>query len=1048
MSYYVLHFLYNEEVGDNMKRKTILKESGVLLIVALMIFSAMAVTANTTDKRVVKENNSTGYRSSNKMAFSGIGDNLHNFAQTSMINLSNAIDYDLTLWTVYNITYPDTAWVQISTDNVTWTKITPIGGDPTGSQLEGKALICDIAAYEGLNVWFGFLYQTGSNSKSEGWYVDSIMVCSESNGTFVEDFEEYNVSDHWGDWIIVEKAMPVYVPGEAVITFYGPLPFFYQDIVNKTALKYNITLKHSNNVACTATYTNVNANTFNMLLNDEAVKHVDRNYYVKAFAFPNDPGWPNQWGPKRIGAIDAWHLIHDATVTVAVIDTGIDYTHPDLNFNYLAGGFNWVKNNNDPKDDNGHGTHCAGIIGAVGNNSAGITGMAWKIQIIAEKVLNWEGKGNSDDVAYAIYHAVNQGAKIISLSLGGDAGSQFLKDAVQFAYDNGCLVVAASGNDNKNSLSFPAAYSDQVISVGAINQADERCDPGDWGYDPDTGLPYGSNYGEGLELMAPGNNILSTFPSNQYAYGSGTSMACPHVAGVAALVWSINPVLTRDQVRCILRGTADDLGPTGYDQEYGYGCVMANLSVLEANSMFNITVSPDYQQISAGGPPVIFNYNVPKSQGPGTLVSLELDQTWYKLNSHLSAPIYPLAGTPTFSGTVTVTADPSAKFIKNVLRLKATYTMGGCVFARYSNFFTVANSVNPVDDVWIKSSDLDTGATNPRLGWLWTSPWISSIPEPPLLGKTNQLKITVGNLNTQNPIGPVYVQAYYNNYPSFIPVVSFPTLGPQTIPSIAAKDTEEVIFSWPLPYSFSHHVCMWAQAWTDQESFDPNMDQCIGYNNNVASHNFGPAYENSPYTTTFTVTNPTESTYLVTYYMKPPNTDWTIDLCNPSIYANDTVQTRIMIPPGGQRNLTLTVIMPPDEDSGFVDITHSIEGYEGLYSNVYTFEVIRDTEPPILEITNPLKGIYLMDMKIIPFPWTIVVGTQTITVNASDTQIGMDKVEFYVDTILVATVYQEPYQWVWSNSTGLFGRHTIMAIAYDHGGNSDMSANVIVWRFF
>lgn len=871
-------------------------------------------------------------------------------------------------------------------------------------------------------LWFTTEYDEGFGilgGLMQGDVVNDIMFCYEICGT------------------------PSYVPGEAVVGFYGPLPYLYQDISYKIASKYDINLKDTNDDLCAAVYTGVDDEILIQMLEDPDVKYAGRNYIATHCKTPNDPSFPVQWGPKRIKVEAAWDLITDSTVKVAVVDTGIDYTHPDLDFNYATGGYDWINGDTDPKDDFGHGTHCAGIIGAEGDNGIGIAGVVWKLEIMAEKVLGADGSGSYWAVAQGITHACDQGAKIISLSLGGSSDSITLHQAILYAYNNGCLIVAASGNDGGPPISYPAKYP-EVIAVGATDSSDN--------------LAYFSSYGIEQELVAPGRSIYSTMPtyhvtlndygySQNYDYLSGTSMACPHVAGVAALVWSINPVLTRDQVRCILRGTAEDLGTTGWDQYYGNGLVRADNSVSEAYSMFSISVNPAYQQILAGTD-ITFNFNVPLSYGTGTLISLVLDEPSYPLNPDLTCLINPDTGIPTFSGTVKITASPSAAFITNVLRLKATYTMGGCTFVRHSNFFTVANAVNPVDDIWIKTSPVDTGATNPRLGQLWTSPWIWSIPSIPILGHTNQLEVKVGNLNTATAVGPVTVQAWYNNYPSFIPIINFPTLGSQTITSIPAGGSQTVTFSWPLPWGYSHHICMCAQAWRPGiESFDPAFN--IYYNNNIASHNFGPVYAPSPYTTTFTVENPTETTYILTYCMTPPNNDWAVDLCLPSTYQNGSVITRIMIPPGEQRNLTLTILMPPGEDSGFVDIIYSIEGYEDLYPNVYTFEVIQDKIPPVLETIRP-KGIYLFDKQIIPFPFdlALVIGAVTITADASDGESGISKVEFYVGEELIGTDYEEPYECLWKNASGLFARYSIKAKAYDHAENSISSKEIKVWRFF
>ncbi|UCD96921.1 MAG: peptidase S8, partial [Candidatus Bathyarchaeota archaeon] len=255
---------------------------------------------------------------------------------------------------------------------------------------------------------------------------------------------------------------------------------------------------------------------------------------------PNDLYWLEewQWGSVMIEADWAWNTtIGDPSVLVAVVDTGVDYRHMDLVGNYVPYGYDWVNNDPDPLDDHGHGTHCAGIIAAVINNSIGIAGTA-QVRIMAEKGFPASGSGSSSDLANCIIHAVDRGADIISMSWGGFEASQLLHDAITYAYNAGVLLVAAVGNDRWSIKQYPAAYP-EVIAVTATDQYDA---PADF-----------TNFGNWVELAAPGVAILSTFPGNRYAFLQGTSMAAPYVSGVGALIWSQFPAITRNQVRSQLR---------------------------------------------------------------------------------------------------------------------------------------------------------------------------------------------------------------------------------------------------------------------------------------------------------------------------------------------------------------------------------------------------------------------------------------------------------------------------------------------------------------
>ncbi|MBN1330098.1 MAG: S8 family serine peptidase [Candidatus Heimdallarchaeota archaeon] len=296
------------------------------------------------------------------------------------------------------------------------------------------------------------------------------------------------------------------------------------------------------------------------------------------------------WGVDRIDAERVWGGTEDAVdvttnvagynVKVAVIDTGIDYTHPDLAPIY-KGGYDFVNNDNDPLDDHYHGTHCAGTIGAADDEpnalSGSLIGIAPKVSLYAVKVLNSQGSGTSDGVAAGIDWAAANGMHVASLSLGASSPSSIIETAGKNAYAAGVLLVAASGNDG-SSVGWPAAYP-EFMAVGATDSADK--------------IASFSNYGPELEISAPGVNIMSTTPTylsgrgpfspkpNYYTL-SGTSMATPHVSGVAALVKSANSALTNTQIRNILTSSAEDLGASGWDQYFGYGLVDAQAAAAAA----------------------------------------------------------------------------------------------------------------------------------------------------------------------------------------------------------------------------------------------------------------------------------------------------------------------------------------------------------------------------------------------------------------------------------------------------------------------------------
>ena len=378
--------------------------------------------------------------------------------------------------------------------------------------------------------------------------------------------------------------------------------------------------------------------------------YIEHRVKFQAQVIPNDPYWNLQWGPQKIEADWAWNTtIGDPSVLVAVIDTGIDWDHPDLAANYVALGYDWVNDDPDPMDDNGHGTHCAGIIAAVINNSIGVAGLA-QVRIMAEKGLNYEGEGYEDWLANAIIHAVDQGADILSLSWGSYEESELIHEAIKYAYDNEVLVIAAAGNDATSSEEFPAAFP-EVIAVTATDEYDA--------------LASWTNYGDWVELAAPGVNIYSTVWNDDYAYKSGTSMAAPHVAGVAALAWSRFPNASRDWVRHWLWNTADDLGAPGFDVYYGYGRINARRAVQEVPPEHDLLIldleSPPYVKV---GEPATFNATI-LNFGISNESNIEvqllvnsslIDSVYIDFLSSGALALVGLSWTPTVEGTYNVTS--------------------------------------------------------------------------------------------------------------------------------------------------------------------------------------------------------------------------------------------------------------------------------------------------------------------------------------------------------------------------------------------------------
>ena len=291
--------------------------------------------------------------------------------------------------------------------------------------------------------------------------------------------------------------------------------------------------------------------------NGEQVALVEQKAPISIEDVPSTLAELLPWGVNRIDAERAWNVTRGAGIRVAVIDTGIDAKHQDLSAN-IAGGVSFVPGES-YMDGNGHGTHVAGIIGARQNGS-GVVGVAPNCNLFAVKALNNYGQGNYSWIISAVIWCIKNKIDVINMSLGGPGHVQALQNVCDYAFQNNVLLVAAAGNSgpSDDTVAYPGRY-DSVISVSAI--------------DASNNIANFSSRGHQVDLAAPGVNILSTLPGNRYGIKNGTSMAAPHVAGAAALTISSHRFTRAETIRQILLQTADDLGITGRDNEYGQGLV-------------------------------------------------------------------------------------------------------------------------------------------------------------------------------------------------------------------------------------------------------------------------------------------------------------------------------------------------------------------------------------------------------------------------------------------------------------------------------------------
>ncbi len=450
----------------------------------------------------------------------------------------------------------------------------------------------------------------------------AVLVCLLCNYTSIGE-----------DRILIKEHTPggqEYVPDEIIVKFKPGTP---------GGVMGNLNSKHGTSVLSTSPFGGFKrlriprgrtlAQMVEIYKRNPNVEYAELNYIAYAHLVPNDPLYnPLQWHLDNVeyGGINmesAWDIeTGDPGVIVAVIDTGVAYKDhteeipiggsgkyrsviyekaPDLVQTNFVAGYDFVNDDDFPVDDEGHGTHVTGTIAQSTNNGIGVAGIAFNCSIMPIKVLDSRGSGTYTDIADGIYYASNNGASVINMSLGGSTGSITLEDAVAYAHGLDVTIVCSSGNNSSASdVLYPAAYNDYCIAVGATRY--------------DEAVAYYSTGGPSLDITAPGGDVTvdlngdgnvdgilqQTFGDNPTDWGywlyQGTSMAAPHVSGVAALLISNGVATTPNDVRAVLQSTAEDKGADGWDSAYGWGIVDAYAALSDSAADNNLPVA------DAGGP--------------------------------------------------------------------------------------------------------------------------------------------------------------------------------------------------------------------------------------------------------------------------------------------------------------------------------------------------------------------------------------------------------------------------------------------------------------
>jgi len=402
----------------------------------------------------------------------------------------------------------------------------------------------------------------------------------------------------------------------------------------------------------------------------------------------SDPLLDQQWGLTAIGAPSVWKITRGAGITVAVIDSGSG-PHPDLDANLDAGRtiFGFIDSVGVLDIDNaGHGSHVAGIIAAVANNAIGGSGVAPQSRILPIRVLDAQGSGDSKDVSKAVRFAVDSGAKVINLSLGGATESTSLTAAIQYAVDRNVLVVAAAGNGAADSPPKWPGASDLTIAVTAV--------------DRNNSVTSFDQRGDYIDLAAPGASILST-ASNDYKIQSGTSMAAAFVTGAAALLFAAQPSITAAQVRDVLQRTATDIGAPGRDTTFGYGLINLVAAFAELDVMFPKIITASLATEGRVGALAV---------GTASTSAATATSQWYRCTAPGEATSSIPADCTAITNAVATTYQSTVKDLRKFLRYSVTATSGlnGSISSTHLSATTI-----PESGAWITTSTISAKTKTP-----------------------------------------------------------------------------------------------------------------------------------------------------------------------------------------------------------------------------------------------------------------------------------------------------------------------------------------------
>ena len=790
---------------------------------------------------------------------------------------------------------------------------------------------------------------------------------------------------------------------------------------------------------------------------DPNVEYAEPNYVYQHCSIPNDPRYFEQWALPIIDAPDGWDIENGSSdIVIAITDTGVDYNHLDLKDNIWINpvedlndngivdpsdfngidddgngciddlrGWDFVNNDNDPVDDKFHGTHCAGIAAAVTNNSIGIAGVAYGCKIMPVKGLNHEGSGTAEDLAKCITYAAENGADVISMSWGGGPYNILIRDSIAYASSKDVVLVAAAGNCNNSYIHYPSSYKG-VISVSATDENDEKA--------------HFSNYGYNVDVAAPGMHILSTFPNNNYNELMGTSMSCPHVSGLAALILSKNTCsYNQEMVTTIIKNSVD---PVTSEHYIGTGRInltkaltkdpavaildsdLENTEVKGTLQINGITWSKSFQK---------YILEIGKRKNPDYWIEI-LNSTDMIDGELASFDTTNLQEDGLYTIRLTVVCDDATYYdsvrivVNNIIDTFTVDNEGAN--ANFSSIIEAVENSGSGDTVYVYEgiyNEVKSILIERSIDLIGEKTEYTIINGAIGVNKNN-VNISGFSINIGHLHGAVAVcvdNCEDINISNNAIYSEFYGLG-----VIFSRNV--VVYNNTIKTNYKNEMCGIRLISCNNTLIEKNKVSnadtgcCIESSENISI--VGNLIRDNDIGVNVSILNCRNNMFYHNIFINNAN-------CNAydegeNMWYNSSLE---------EGNYWDDYRGDDNDGDGIGDIPYDVAG--GSNQDLYPLGYFREYEPPNVSIIKPEKALYLNNRQIRQFLFRkpLIIGKINITVNATDDGSGIERVEIYIDGEQKANITAQPFYYMWKKDSRmrLFGHtYTIKAVAFDKDGNS------------